>query len=134
MKHLILVISCIAFIAVSAQKPQPAPKQKGAALYKQYCLSCHQANGTGVPRMNPPLVKTSYVSGDKKKLISWVLQGSIEHVDIDGEAYSNNMPAQNYLSDQQIADILTYVRSSFGNKSSAVLPTDVKTVRASIKK
>ena len=83
--------------------------------------------------MNPPLIKTSYVSGDKTKLIKWVLQGSTPDVDIDGESYSNNMPAQNYLSDQQIADVLTYVRSSFSNKASAIVPADVKTVRASLK-
>ena len=55
------------------------------------------------------------------------------NVDIDGENYSNNMPAQNYLTDQQIADVLTYVRGSFGNKASAIMPAEVKTVRASIK-
>ena len=133
MKKIILMGCCLAFIAVSAQQTQQTSKERGAALYKQYCLTCHQANGRGGPRLNPPLIKTSYVTGDKKKLINWVLQGSVEHADIDGESYSNNMPAQNYLTDQQIADVLTYVRSSFGNKASAVLPAEVKTVRASIK-
>jgi len=132
MKKIILAAFCIAFMAVNARQTQTS-KQRGAALYKQYCLTCHQVNGSGVPGMNPPLVKTSYVTGDKKKLIKWVLQGSVEHVNIDGENYSNNMPAQNYLTDQQIADVLTYIRSSFGNKASAVAPTEVKTVRASVK-
>ena len=132
MKKIILALCCIAFAAVNARQ-QPTSKQRGAVLYKKYCLSCHQANGTGVPKMNPPLIKTSYVTGDKSKLIKWVLQGSVEHVEIDGEDYSNNMPAQNALTDQQIADVLTYIRGSFGNKASAVLPAEVKTVRASIK-
>ena len=82
--------------------------------------------------MNPPLVKTTYVTGDKKKLIKWVLKGSVENIPIDGQTYSNNMPAQAYLTDQQIADVLTYVRSSFGNKATAVTAAEVKTVRASI--
>lgn len=133
MKKIILCAFSLVFIAVSAQQVRQTSKQRGDALYKQYCLSCHQANGSGVPKMNPPLIKTSYVTGDKKKLIKWVLQGSVEHADIDGESYSNNMPAQNYLTDQQIADVLTYIRASFGNKASAVLPAEVKTVRASIK-
>ncbi len=133
MKKIIVAACCIAFIAVSAQQKQQTSKQRGAILYKKYCLTCHQADGSGVPRMNPPLIKTSYVSGDKIKLIKWVLQGSVTHVDIDGESYSNNMPAQNYLTDQQIADVLTYIRSSFGNKATAVIPSDVKTVRASLK-
>jgi mono/diheme cytochrome c family protein len=80
--------------------------------------------------MNPPLIKTSYVSGDKKKLIQWVLRGSVENVPIDGKTYSNNMPSQAYLKDEEIADILTYIRTSFGNKASAVTPADVKNVRA----
>ncbi|MEP6467757.1 MAG: cytochrome c [Parafilimonas sp.] len=132
MRQIIAAACCIAFLAVNAQQ-QPTSKQRGAILYKKYCLSCHQANGSGVPKMNPPLIKTSYVTGDKDKLIKWVLQGSVDHVQIDGEDYTNNMPAQNALTDQQIADILTYIRSSFGNKSSAILPTDVKATRASIK-
>ncbi len=132
-KRIIALGFCISVVTIYAQQQQTS-KQRGAALYKKYCLSCHQADGSGVPRMNPPLTQTSYVTGDKDKLIKWVLQGSVgQHVDVDGESYSNNMPAQNYLSDQQIADVLTYVRGSFGNKSSAILPADVKTVRASLK-
>ncbi len=84
--------------------------------------------------MNPPLVKTSYVTGDKKKLITWVLKGSTENIPIDDKTYSNNMPAQNYLKDDQIADILTYVRNSFGNTASAIVPADVKAIRAVVVK
>ena len=133
MKQIILAGFCIAFLAVSAQQPAQTSKQRGAALYKQYCLTCHQADGSGVPKLNPPLIKTSWVGGEKTKLIKWVLQGSVEKVEIDGENYANNMPAQNYLTDQQIADVLTYVRGSFGNKASAITPAEVKTVRTSIK-
>ncbi|MEP6513206.1 MAG: cytochrome c [Parafilimonas sp.] len=108
--------------------------QRGDTLYKKYCLACHQKNGTGVPNLNPSLIKTSYVTGDKKKLIKWILQGSPkEKIEIDGEYYSNNMPAQNYLTDQQIADVLTYIRNSFGNKAITVTASEVKNVRASIK-
>ena len=98
-------------------------------MYEQYCLTCHQADGSGVPKMNPPLIKTSYVSGDKKKLIQWVLRGSVENVPIDGKTYSNNMPSQANLKDEEIADILTYIRNNFGNKASAITATDVKNVR-----
>jgi mono/diheme cytochrome c family protein len=131
-KTIIVALVSFTLISVAAQQPPQTSKQRGAELYKKYCLTCHQANGTGVPRMNPPLIKTSYVTGDKKKLIKWVLQGSVENVPIDGQTYSNNMPAQAYLTDQQIADVLTYVRGSFGNKATAVTPADVKTVRASL--
>jgi len=121
---------------LTARQPQDAAKAsiaRGEKLYQQYCLTCHQKNGSGVPRMNPPLVKTSYVMGDKTKLITWVLKGSSQSIPIDGKTYSNNMPAQNYLKDAQVADVLTYVRASFGNNSSAITAADVKAVRATIK-
>ena len=129
---LILFISGITAI-LSWQTQTPTVKAsivRGKELYPQYCLSCHQADGSGVPRMNPPLIKTSYVTGNKKKMIQWVLKGSVENIPIDGEYYSNNMAAQSYLTDVQIADILTYIRNSFGNKASAVTASEVKAVRA----
>ena len=104
--------------------------ERGKKLYEQYCLTCHQADGGGVPKMNPPLISTSYVTGDKKKLIQWVLRGSTQNIPIDGKTYSNNMPSQANLKDEDIADILTYVRNSFGNKASSITATDVKNVRA----
>ncbi|HYK44310.1 MAG TPA: cytochrome c [Parafilimonas sp.] len=131
-KTIVVALVFFALISVAAKQPPQTSKQRGNELYKKYCLTCHQANGTGVPRMNPPLIKTTYVTGDKKKLIKWVLQGSVQNIPIDGRTYSNNMPAQAYLTDQEIADVLTYVRSSFGNKATPVTAAEVKTVRASI--
>ena len=126
----------------AAPKPKPATSQSGglkasiqsgSEAYVLFCLSCHQADGGGVPKLNPPLIKTKWVLGDKKKLISLILKGMNETIEINDEEYHNPMPAQAYLTDQQIADILTYVRNSFGNKASAVSVGEVKSVRASIK-
>lgn len=150
MRKWILAVVPLVIGALSAtaqvKKPaqaKPAVKQAGASatatiargklLYKQYCMSCHQENGTGVPRMNPPLVKTEYVLGDKTRLIGILLNGLNEDVEIDGEYYSNPMPSQAALKDQEIADILSYVRNSFGNKASTVTAAEVTAVRASIK-
>ena len=103
---------------------------RGKQVYQSYCLTCHQADGSGVPNLNPPLIKTTGVSGSKTQLIQMVLKGSKGKVEIDGETFHNTMPSQSWLSDQQIADVLTYVRNSFGNKASTVTPAEVKTVRA----
>ncbi len=130
-----LALTCFS-LYLTARQPQDAVKAsiaRGEKLYQQYCLTCHQKSGNGVPRMNPPLVKTTWVLGDKTKLITWVLKGSSQSIPIDGKTYSNNMPAQNYLKDGQVADVLTYVRNSFGNVASAITPADVKAVRATIK-
>lgn len=106
---------------------------RGKKVYDQYCIACHQVDGGGVPGLNPPLEKTSYVSGSKTRLIRIVLKGLDTHEDIDGESYSNTMAPLNYLTDQQISDVLTFVRNSFGNKASPITPGDVKYVRTRTK-
>jgi mono/diheme cytochrome c family protein len=125
--------------ALTLLSAQTKPKQgsvpkktmdDGKKVYDLYCLACHQEDGNGVPRMNPPLVKTSYVLGDKKKLVTIVLKGMDEQVDINGQTYTNVMASHNFLTDQEIADVLTYVRNSFGNKASIVTAAEVKKIRA----
>lgn len=103
---------------------------RGKVLYKSHCMSCHQFDGGGVDNLNPPLIQTSYVLGSKVGLINIVLKGFKERVDIDGNNYSNNMPPLNYLTDQQIADVLTYVRNDFGNKATLIKAADVKRLRS----
>ncbi len=105
---------------------------RGAVVYKNVCITCHMADGGGVPNMNPPLIKTEYVLGDKARLAHIVLAGLAEPLEIDGNDYKQHMPAQNYLTDQQVADVLTYVRNKFGNKASAVQVAEVKAVRAKL--
>ena len=102
----------------------------GEEIYKKYCLTCHQADGGGVPNMTPPLAQTSFVLGDKERIINIVLNG-LKGVDIDDETYNNPMPELgSVLKDQEIADVLTYVRNSFGNKASNVTAAEVKAVRS----
>ncbi len=88
------------------------------------------ADGGGVPNMNPPLSKTSYVLGDKTRLIKVILNGLATGEEIEGETYTNVMPAHNFLKDQEIADVLSFVRNSFGNKAGVVSAAEVKSVRA----
>ena len=83
--------------------------------------------------MNPPLTGTKWVLGNKERLIKVVLQGLSEPVEIKGEIYQNVMASHAFLSDQQVADVLTFVRKSFGNNASVVETSEVSEVRASIK-
>jgi len=134
------------FLNVFAQTKKPAAKPalktvsvspagfnsslvRGKVVYTSYCLPCHQADGGGVSNLNPPLIKTSHVLGNQSKLISILLKGLNQEIEIDGEVYSNPMPAHNFLTDLQIADVLTYVRNNFGNKASAITPAQVKALR-----
>lgn len=138
---MILLILTTAGIKLSAQtkgKKAPVAKQvvtgavmaNGKKIYGQYCLACHMADGGGVPNMNPPLIKTSYVLGDKTRLINVILNGLATGEEIDGETYTNIMPAHNFLKDQEIADVLSFVRNSFGNKAGGISVAEVKALRA----
>ncbi|MEO6314371.1 MAG: cytochrome c [Chitinophagaceae bacterium] len=135
MKH-ILICTVGFLLAAGTFQTKPAAGtraavERGQKVYAATCLACHQADGLGVQRMNPPLVKTKWVLGDKKALAKIVLNGlKGGEIVIDGDEFHNPMPplaAQ--LDDQQIADALTYVRNSFGNKASAVSAADVKAMR-----
>jgi mono/diheme cytochrome c family protein len=102
----------------------------GKKVYTKNCLSCHLANGAGIPGLNPPLIDTDWVLGDKIRLINIVLKGLEGAIEVKGEVYDNAMPALEYLSDQEIADVLSYVRNAFGNKASFIEPSEVKAIRA----
>ena len=126
-----LMITCN--LLAWAQSSLKTQIENGKKVYQKNCLSCHQVNGGGVPKMNPPLINAAFVKGDKKKLIQWVLLGSVEKVPIDGKYYSNNMPPQATLKDGEIADVLTYIRNNFNNKASAISAAEVKNTRAGAK-
>lgn len=107
---------------------------RGKTIYLKRCLVCHQVDGGGVPHLNAPLDGASQVIGkDKERIIRIVLNGMNEKVELDGEIYSNIMLPQKDLSDQEVADVLTYARNSWTNKASAVTPAEVKAVRAKLK-
>ena len=148
MKKLFVMLTALALAAgpaLAQKKPSakaPAPKAvgvsaallaSGKSVYAQNCLTCHMADGLGVDGMNPPLVKTDYVLGDKTRLTNVLLNG-LKGVEIGGEQYHGVMPAQATLTDAQIAAVLTYVRNAFGNRASAVSVAEVKAVRAGNKK
>jgi mono/diheme cytochrome c family protein len=134
------VIALSAFLLINNQytvaSEQPAQTglkssiARGKELYLLQCLACHQVDGGGVPHLNAPLDGSANVKGkDKAKLIKIVLNG-LKGEEIEGESYSNVMASHKELTDQQIADILTYVRNSWSNKASQVTIAEVKAVRA----
>lgn len=109
----------------------PAGKEHpGKAVYSQYCLTCHQADGTGVPNMHPPLTPGSWVGKDPYELIAIMMKGLSGKIEVNGEVYKNFMPSHAQLTDEQLADVLSYVRSSFGNNFEPVTPEMVKKVRS----
>lgn len=102
----------------------------GQRVFRNYCLSCHQADGNGVPGMYPPLTASEWVQGDKGRLIRLVLDGVRGEIVVKGERYNNVMTAHGHLKDEEIAAVLTFIRSHFDNQAEPVTPEEVAAVRA----
>jgi mono/diheme cytochrome c family protein len=132
---LVVVFLCIAGAsAQSSNKLVAASAARGKTVYLQRCMVCHQADGGGVPKLNAPLDGSSAVNGsDVSKLIKYIVKGFADRVEIDGELYSNAMPAAADLTDQQIADVLTFIRSNWSNKAGPVTTLQVKQTRSKLK-
>jgi glucose/arabinose dehydrogenase len=116
---------------MALENPDPVPTEllAGKQVYDKFCVACHMNNGKGAPGMNPPLAATDFVTGDKKRLIGIILNGLSEPTVINGETYNNAMPSHAFLTDQQIADVLTYIRNTFGNKAEGIKPEEVLAAR-----
>lgn len=105
----------------------------GAKVYSFYCGTCHQSDGKGASGRFPPLAKASYVTGNKNLLISIVLKGMEGPIEVNGEQYNGTMPQHSFLSNEEVANVLTYIRENFGNKASPVTPEEVAKVREALK-
>ena len=102
----------------------------GKATFGRICAACHQAQGQGVPGTFPPLAGSDYLAhAPKPQIIGHVLHGLQGPVTVNGSTYNGMMPPMAFLSDDEIAGALTFVRSSWGNSLDAVTPGDVKKVR-----
>ena len=103
----------------------------GASVYASRCAACHQANGAGLPGAFPPLAGSEYVLGEPERVVRVVLHGLIGSVTVKGQAFNGAMPAwADQLSDAEIAAVLTYERSSFGNSAPAITADLVADLRA----
>lgn len=102
----------------------------GSNVYFSYCSSCHQMNGEGDGNRFPPLVQSEWVNGDKQKLIGVILNGLEGPITIRGKSYNNSMPSHKFLSDEDVAHVLNYVRRTFNNNNKdSVTAAEVKDVR-----
>ena len=98
-------------------------------LYNTHCSPCHQQDGKGATGRIPPLATSEWVVGDKETLINLVLYGMNGPLEVKGEFYNGPMPAYNFLSDEELAQILTYIRQNFGNNASQVIEEEVQSNR-----
>jgi len=124
--------SKLLFAAAALWAPGAAAQEtteKGDALYKEHCASCHQYDGGGVPMLQPELIGKPRANGPPGGVIDMILFGSDAMMENEGD-YGNEMPAFAHLTDLEIAQIATYVRTHFENHGGPVTSDDVKPRRA----
>jgi mono/diheme cytochrome c family protein len=118
--------------AATAQAPQQTTAD-GAQIFASRCASCHQATGAGLAGVFPPLAGSEWVNGDASTVAGILLLGINGAISVKGATYRGVMPPFGHqLSDAEIAAVASYVRTSFGNKSSAVTADAVKAERAKL--
>lgn len=102
----------------------------GKNIYNQNCAACHQPDGKGVPGAFPPLAGSDFLKNkDTKKIIDAVKNGLTGAIKVNGEKYDGVMPSLG-LSDEDIANVLTYVYHSWGNSKKTISPQQVKAIKA----
>ena len=102
--------------------------QFGKDKYMATCVACHQADGKGIENAFPPLANADYLNADVNRAIDIVLHGKTGEITVNGKKYNSVMTAQ-ALSDEEVANVLTYVYNSWGNNKTDVTPEMVAAVR-----
>jgi mono/diheme cytochrome c family protein len=110
-----------------------ASKVDGKLIYSGKCAGCHQGSGLGVAGVFPPLAGSEWVTGDEKILTHILLHGVNGELEVKGNKYNGAMPAWGMLSDDEIAGVLTYIRSDWGNTAPPVTAATVKEQREKTK-
>jgi mono/diheme cytochrome c family protein len=131
MKNLLIVL--IAGILFASFQKKPAfdlktSMKRGQEVYVTYCISCHMEKGEGLEGVYPPLAKSDYLMADKKRSIVQILKGVKGPMKVNKVSYDAEMQGFD-LNDQEVSDVLNYVRNSFGNKGVAVTLEEVKGAR-----
>lgn len=102
---------------------------KGEKIYMTNCAACHQASGKGLPGAFPPLVESDYFAEDAMVVVENIINGLSGPITVNGVNYNAVMPSLAYLSDSDVADVVTYVINSFGNKGGEVSAAQVAASR-----
>jgi mono/diheme cytochrome c family protein len=124
-----LLIPGTCWLLFSQSNPLAESVKRGQEVYSKTCINCHKDNGQGQEGIYPPLAKSDFLAKDTKRAIDIVLHGLNGEITVNGKIYNLDMPAQTQLTDQQVSDVLNYVRNSWGNKGKAVTIAQVKAER-----
>jgi len=136
MKKIIFATAIIMIAIVSQsfyQNTIPAASlQNGQNVYATYCMSCHMENGEGLENAFPSLVKTGNLN-DKNRLVKIILQGMRGPITVKGMKYESEMAGVD-LTDKEVADVINYIRNSWGNKAPTMQASEVVVAKKSVVK
>lgn len=127
-RFVIAVTGALLLAAVSVAD-EPADGQK---LYARHCLSCHQADGYGVPNMQPAIAGGAWVKGEAQALALFVMSGGFDSAARKDSENGNVMPPFRALSDDDLAAILSYIRAKFGPGASPVTTAEIAEARKNL--
>lgn len=134
--NVVMAIGLFTLISMGPDQSKPSKEmmERGKAVYARECLDMHQQDVLDIPGRNDSVTNIRWALGPKKQLIKVVLDNTSGQADANASFCINRLASLSHLTDQEIADVLTYVRNSFGNKAATVTPMDVKKVRLSLTK
>ena len=123
---------------VAALRPQEQPagaaaKIDGKQVFGARCAACHQPTGQGVAGVFPPLVGSEWVLGEEKFVISILLHGITGEIEVKGAKYNGAMPSFNAVSDEELAAVMSYIRSDWGNQAPRIAAQSVAARREATK-
>lgn len=112
-------------------KAEISSSERGKKIFLANCATCHQASGTGVGGQYPPLAGSEYVTGGTRRLGMILLKGLQGPIKVKGAQYGSAVmqPWEKTLTDARIADVLTYIRSEWGNHAPPVTPEGIAALR-----
>ncbi|QTE23188.1 copper-containing nitrite reductase [Polaribacter cellanae] len=116
-------------VVSKTEKPLAKKIADGKQVYMKTCFACHQAEGQGIPNAFPPLAKSDYLNADVKRAIGIILHGKTGEITVNGKKYNSVMTKQT-LTDEEVADVMTYVYNSWGNNKTNVSIKTVKEVKS----
>ena len=134
MKKILLVVwlAAVATIFISFRQKQKFPLKasviRGQEIYSAQCQSCHMENGEGIEDVYPPLAKSDYLMDDKERSIRQVIHGLSGEIKVNGRTYDGFMSGFD-LTNEEVSDVLNFIRNSWGNKGGAVTPEEVAAER-----
>ena len=125
----VLLLTATGWLVFSQTNSLAQSIKRGQDVFNATCKNCHKENGLGQEGVYPPLAQSDFLAKDAKRAIGIVVHGLNGEITVNGKKYNLDMPAQTQLSDQQVTDVLNFVRNSWGNKGKAISANQVKAER-----